>query len=186
MCDHTISDAEIKALNPTGVLLSGSPFSAYNPGSPQIPSTIFDLKIPIFGICYGEQLLAHQLGGCVEHMGYRERGPIELVVIDSCLLTKDIWRIGDVVTVWMTHEDRVIDMPPGFRTIGYTESSPYAVIADDVRKYYGVQFHPEVPKNSWPELIEQFVLSVVGEKPDPTIAEPVAVHERVLEDFLAE
>lgn len=184
--DHTITDAELRALNPTGVLLSGSPFSVYNAGSPQVPSLIFDLHIPIFGICYGEQLLAHQLGGRVENMGYRERGPAELVVVDTCLLTKNIWYKDDMVTVWMTHEDRVVDIPPGFRTVGYTESSPYAVIADDIRKYYGVQFHPEVPKNSWPELIEQFVLSVVGEKPDLSLGEPIAVSQRVLDDFFAE
>jgi GMP synthase (glutamine-hydrolysing) len=73
----------------------------------------------------------------------------------------------------MSHEDRVIDLPPGFRTIAYTESSPYAVIADESRFYYGVQFHPEVPKNSWPQLIKQFVLNIAGEKPNPTLA-----HER--------
>lgn len=167
--DYTVTDAEIAAINPQGVLLSGSPFSVYNPGSPLIPQMVFDLNIPIFGICYGEQLLAHQLGGRVENMGYRERGPIELMVIDTCLLTQGIWDTGDVVLVWMSHEDRVIDLPPGFRTIASTESSTYAVIADDSRLYYGVQFHPEVPKNSWPQLITQFVLNIVGEQADPSL-----------------
>ncbi|MGE0009558.1 MAG: glutamine-hydrolyzing GMP synthase [Candidatus Babeliales bacterium] len=164
--DYHITDAEILAINPQGVVLSGSPFSVYNTESPHVPQIVFDLQIPIFGICYGEQLLAHQLGGRVEHMGFRERGPIEVTVIDTCMLTQGIWHIGDVVTVWMSHEDRVIEVPPGFKTIAYTESSPYAVIAHENRQYYGVQFHPEVPKNGWPQLIEQFVLSIALEEPD--------------------
>lgn len=179
--DYTITNAEISAINPSGVLLSGSPFSVYNPGSPQIPQLIFDLQIPIFGICYGEQLLGHQLGGRVEHMGYQERGPIELTVIDTCLLTQDIWQKGDVVLVWMSHQDRVVDLPTGFTTIAYTASSPYAIIADEERRYYGVQFHPEVPKNSWPQLIHQFVLSIVGEEPDYEFAStPQKQEEEIL------
>lgn len=179
--DHTITAKDVMLLNPTGIILSGSPAPVCKPGSPQALPILFELGVPILGICYGQQLLAVALGGTVEHNAHPEQGPTPLMITDTCLLTKNIWHSGDVVEIWMGHEDRIVNVPQGFKTIAHTAGSPHAMIADDVRKFYGVQFHPEAPKSSCPELIVQFAISVVGEKRDPSVAiEPLSVDERAL------
>jgi GMP synthase (glutamine-hydrolysing) len=176
---YTISEDEIVALHPEGVLLSGGPQAVYKPNSPRVPSIVFDLEIPILGFCYGQQLLAIEFGGSVKHMEHSERLATELTVIDTCLLIEGIWQKGDVIDVWMGHEDHIRDMPKGFKTIASTQKSPHAFIADDTRKYYGLQFHPESPKLSWPVIIERFVLHIVGAQQDPTIVvEPLKVNEQ--------
>lgn len=174
----TITDQEIRAIDPCGIILSGGPFSVYQPDSPQAPQSVYELGVPLLGICYGQQLLCHQLGGTVQRMDVPERGPTELIVSGGCLLTQDLFNLGQSVTVWMGHEDLLVVLPDGFRGIAHTAGSPFAIIADDTRLWYGVQFHPEAPKNGWPALIRSFALNIVGEQVDATIkAERIAVDE---------
>ena len=133
--------AELKAMDPVGIIFSGGPASVHQPGAPHPDPGVFELGVPILGICYGVQLFAHMLGGRVARAEQREYGIAHLEHQDG---TGFLDGVDARTQVWMSHGDRVEVLPEGFMPIGRTENSPYAVIADTKRRFYGVQFHPEV------------------------------------------
>jgi len=143
-----VSDAEVKAFAPKGVILGGGPESTLEPNSPRAPQAVFDLGVPVLGICYGMQTMATQLGGKVEGTHTREFGYAEVREKGQSALFKDIEdRVAKdhaYLDAWMSHGDRVTVLPEGFKVIGSTHDLPLAAMADDARRFYGVQFHPEV------------------------------------------
>jgi len=148
---------------PRGIILSGGPASVHEAGAPLAPQAVFDLGVPILGICYGEQLLCQQLGGAVAPSEHREFGRAYVDVTDDCALFHGVWATGRREQVWMSHGDRVIRLPPGFRVVGTSKGAPFAAIADDTRHFYGVQFHPEVmhtPHGA--QLLRNFTHTVAG------------------------
>jgi len=132
---------KIKALSPVGIILSGGPASVYQAGAPQVAPQLFELGIPILGICYGLQLISHLLGGKVAPTGQREYGHATLEVLQPDPLLK---QIAPQSRVWMSHGDRVEQLPPEFVVLAVTSNSPYAIIRHEQQKIYGLQFHPEV------------------------------------------
>jgi len=133
---------KIRAFRPKGIILSGSPSSVHDAGAPLSDLAIFTLPVPILGICYGMQLMSFQLGGTVEKADRREYGPATIDLDYPGELFRDIETKG--VRVWMSHGDRIIDLPPGFTILARSENSPVAAMGDSGRRFYGVQFHPEV------------------------------------------
>ena len=140
----TVEPARIEAWAPRAVILSGGPASVHEAESPLAPDVVFRLDVPVLGICYGEQLLCQQLGGAVEGSDHREFGRAFVDVSGECVLFDGVWPVGSREQVWMSHGDRIVAIPPGFRVVATTENAPFAAIADDARRFYGVQFHPEV------------------------------------------
>ena len=168
---NRISDEEIKAFAPKGIILSGGPASVTHSDTPRAPELVFDLGIPVFGICYGEQTMCAQLGGSVEPSDEQEFGRAELEVVDDCGLFEGVWQKGGKPIVWMSHGDRVDSLPSGFRVVGKSQNAPFAAIADDDRKFYAVQFHPEVVHTpDGARLISNFVHLVCGCSGDWTMA----------------
>lgn len=160
--NHSSPD-RVKAFAPKGLIFSGGPRSVYEPGAPAPDSTIYEMGLPILGICYGQQLLAHQLGGRVEGDPHKEFGRAFVEVREACALFEGVWSPGAREQVWMSHGDRVTRLPKGFRVVGASEGAPHAIIADDSRHFYGVQFHPEVvhtPHGA--ALIRNFTHGVAG------------------------
>ena len=146
-----------------GIILSGGPASVHEAAAPQAPSIVFELGVPVLGICYGQQLMCQQLGGTVLSSDHREFGRAFVEVKDDCALFHGVWQKGAREQVWMSHGDRVTTLPPGFRVVATSEGAPFAVIADDSRRFYGVQFHPEVvhtPHGS--QLLRNFTHGVLG------------------------
>ena len=140
-----VSLEKIKSLHPKGIILSGSPHSTYEPNAPHSDPEIFNLGIPVLGICYGLQLIAYQLGGEVDKAAKREYGHAELQVDDQSDLFAGLGSNGSKAsTVWMSHGDHLTRIPPGFEPIAHTANAPICAIRDPRRKIYGVQFHPEV------------------------------------------
>ncbi len=138
---HDAPEAQIRALAPVGIVLSGGPASVYEPGAPTLPAWLLESKLPVLGICYGMQLMSYALGGVVNRPAGREYGP---AIIN---LTQPHPLFADTPTeqpVWMSHGDRIEQLPAGFVAIAANQSTPFAAIADDQRRWYGVQFHPEV------------------------------------------
>jgi GMP synthase (glutamine-hydrolysing) len=127
-----------------GIVLSGGPASVYEGESPRAPRIVFELGVPVLGICYGEQTICEQLGGRVERSDHREFGRAFVEVTGDCALFDGVWKTGDREQVWMSHGDRIVAIPRGFRIVAVSEGSPFAAIADDIRRIYGVQFHLEV------------------------------------------
>ena len=140
----TVEPARIEAWAPRAVILSGGPASVHEAESPLAPDVVFRLDVPVLGVCYGEQLLCQQLGGAVEGSDHREFGRAFVDVSGECVLFDGVWPVGSREQVWMSHGDRIVAIPPGFRVVATTENAPFAAIADDARRFYGVQFHPEV------------------------------------------
>lgn len=138
---YSISAEELAVMKPSGIVFSGGPASVHQPGAPYPDPNIFKLGLPILGICYGVQLFAHMLGGKVCRAEKREYGIAQLVHDSNTVLFEGI---ALPAQVWMSHGDRIEEIPPGFKPIGHTANSPYAAIADEERQFYGVQFHPEV------------------------------------------
>jgi GMP synthase (glutamine-hydrolysing) len=158
-------------IGPKAVILSGSPASTIDIGSPRAPQLIFEAGIPVLGICYGEQVMCAQLGGKVEAGHHREFGRAFLEIEDDCALFEDIWAAGTRHQVWMSHGDRVTAIPDGFRVVGTSTGAPFAAIADDERRFYAVQFHPEVVHTpDGARLIASFVHRIAGLKGDWTMA----------------
>ncbi|HEX7487378.1 MAG TPA: glutamine-hydrolyzing GMP synthase [Anaeromyxobacteraceae bacterium] len=156
----TASAAQIRAFGPRGVVLSGGPASVLAEGSPRADRAVFDLGVPVLGICYGLQLLAHELGGKVESPDHREYGPATIDVKQSSPLFQGLPAKLDV---WMSHGDRVEKLPAGFEPIASSASAPLAAFEDRRRHFYGVQFHPEVvhtPQGK--ELLRNFAYQVCG------------------------
>lgn len=158
-------------IKPKGVILSGGPASVHEANAPLAPPEIFTAGVPILGICYGEQAMAHQLGGKVEGGHHREFGRAELEVVDDASpLLEGVWQKGGRYPVWMSHGDRVTQLPPGFRVLGISENAPIAMIGDDARKFYATQFHLEVmhtPQGA--ALLRNFVRNIVGARGDWTM-----------------
>jgi len=161
------AEAAFERIAPKAVILSGSPASSLDIGSPRAPEAIFSSGLPILGICYGEQTICAQLGGKVETGHHREFGRASLEVIDDCRLFEGVWSKGEKYQVWMSHGDRVTGIPEGFRVVGVSEGAPFAAIANDERRIYAVQFHPEVVHTpDGAKLIANFVHKVAGIKGD--------------------
>jgi GMP synthase (glutamine-hydrolysing) len=154
---------QIRALNPAGIILSGGPASVLAEGAPKPDPGVFRLGVPILGICYGVQLLAAMLGGKVAPADKREYGIAHLEHYDSTGL---LHGLPEHAQVWMSHGDRVEALPPGFEVIGRTEHSPYAAIAHPEKKFYGVQFHPEVAHTpQGKQILSNFALRLCGCSP---------------------
>ncbi len=164
-------DAVLDAIAPKAVILSGGPASAHEAQSPKISKRIFERNIPILGICYGEMALCDALGGAVESGHQREFGRAEIVIERTSPLLEGLGDIGDHETVWMSHGDKITAIPPGFQVVAVSDASPFAVIADETRRFYGVQFHPEVahtPRGA--QLLKNFTHRIAGLKGDWTMA----------------
>ncbi|MEQ1755170.1 MAG: glutamine-hydrolyzing GMP synthase [Micropepsaceae bacterium] len=164
------ADAYLRKQRPAAIILSGSPASTTEADSPRAPQAVFEMDLPVLGICYGEQLMCEQLGGKVEAGHHREFGRATLEVTETSPFFDGIWGKGAKDDVWMSHGDRVTALPKGFKVIAVSQNAPYAAIADEVRKYYGVQFHPEVahtPRGS--ALLKKFTQGIAGVKPDWTM-----------------
>jgi GMP synthase (glutamine-hydrolysing) len=156
---------KVLALKPKGFILSGGPASVYAPGAPTLPGYVISSGLPVFGICYGMQLLVHTLGGKVDPSAQREYGPAEI----QPLMPGTI--LDAVSAVWMSHGDRIMEMPPGFMTLAKSGNSPIAAMGDFSRRYFAVQFHPEV--NNTPngaKVLAHFAQEICGCAPDWTPA----------------
>ncbi len=139
---HDVSKERLAALRPRGIILSGGPASVYSPGAPLAPAHIYESKLPILGICYGMQLLAHQLGGKVAPSDHHEYGHAVLNI--STVGPSPLFAgLPSSLTVWMSHGDHILSMPPGFSSLAYTENSPVAAMGNGAG-FFGLQFHPEV------------------------------------------
>ena len=141
---YTANEARIRAFAPKGIILSGGPASVTEGASPRAPQAVFEMGLPVLGICYGQQTLAHQLGGVVEGGHAREFGRAFIDVTAECAITEGVWAKGGREQVWMSHGDRITELPDGFRVVAASEGAPFALIADDARHFYGTMFHPEV------------------------------------------
>ena len=156
---------------PAAVILSGGPASTTEDESPRATPRLFDLGVPVLGVCYGEQLICAQLGGKVEGGHHREFGRAEIVITKDSPLFAGIGAVDHRETVWMSHGDRVVAIPGGFEVIATSTGAPFAAIADETRKIYGVQFHPEVahtPRGA--QLLKNFTHGVAGLTGDWTMA----------------
>jgi GMP synthase (glutamine-hydrolysing) len=161
---------KIKAFQPKGLILSGGPSSVYDAGAPLIDKSHLELGVPVLGICYGMQLQTHVLGGTVAKSQKREYGRAELIIRESKGLFAGFGEGGKAI-VWMSHGDRIEKMPAGFFSIAHTDNSPTAAMADVQKKFYGVQFHPEVvhtPQGT--QILRNFVYEICGCKPAWTMA----------------
>ncbi len=163
-----MSDEEIRAYNPKGIILAGGPESVHEANSPRAPQAVFDLGVPVFGICYGMQTMAEQLGGAVEGSNVREFGYAQVKVLGESAIFQDIKDHVDhdgsaLLDVWMSHGDKVTKMPAGFSILASTPSCPIAGMYDEAKKLYGVQFHPEVTHTLQGQRIyEHFILNICG------------------------
>lgn len=162
--NYDLSYEQVMEMHPKGIILSGGPSSVYQAGAPLPDKRILDSGIPVLGICYGLQVVAHLLGGEVDKSARQEFGKALLIVDDS----KDLFKeVGDVVKVWMSHADKVTKLPPGFVSIAHTENSPVAAIRSLDKKIFGVQFHPEVVHtNKGKEILSNFVYQICNCKGD--------------------
>ncbi len=163
-----VSDAEVRAFAPRGVILSGGPESVTDQSPPRAPASVFELGVPVLGICYGMQTMAQQLGGRVAPSSEREFGYAQVTVQGASRLLDHLEDRRDaggqaVLDVWMSHGDRVDALPPGFVATATTATIPYAAMADEARRFYGVQFHPEVTHTTQgARLLERFVREIAG------------------------
>ena len=176
---YTLVVAKIREMAPRAIVLSGGPSSVYAANAPSASQELFQLGIPILGICYGVQLTAHVLGGHVEPSEAREYGPAE-VRIDEPFGVFSGFQRGESIQVWMSHGDRLASLPKGFRAIGTSPNAPLCAIGDDERKIYGIQFHPEVahtPRGG--EIIRSFLFGVAGLAPTWT---PLSFSEQAVLD----
>jgi GMP synthase (glutamine-hydrolysing) len=158
---------EIAALQPNGIILSGGPASVYGKEAPHPDPAIFGLGVPLLGICYGVQLMAHHLGGKVEHSERREYGSGLLHLVGECPLFHGL---PSALDIWNSHGDKITRLPRGFRAVGKTDNSPYAAVEQPKKKFYGLQFHPEVvhtPRGK--EILANFVYQICGCKMDWTM-----------------
>ncbi|MFP3945062.1 MAG: glutamine-hydrolyzing GMP synthase, partial [Alphaproteobacteria bacterium] len=165
------AEAALDALSPRAIILSGGPASVTGLGTPRAPQRVFEMGVPVLGICYGQQVMVDQLGGRVETAEHREFGRAFVDVREPSRLTQGVWETGTRAQVWMSHGDRVISLPPEFRVTAVSEGAPFAMIADDERRFYGLQFHPEVMHTpDGAALLRNFTHEVAGCKGDWTMA----------------
>lgn len=159
-----ISDVVVKDFAPRGVILSGGPESVLDVGAPTIPAAVFDLEVPLLGICYGQQAMVQALGGRVvaEREG-AEFGYAAVDLLSACSLLDNLVDQGAALDVWMSHADRVTELPDGFVKVGVSDNAPFAAIADEGLKRYGIQFHPEVTHTvKGAEMLNRFVRVICG------------------------
>ena len=158
-------------LKPKAIILSGGPASVLDKDAPLAPQILYSAGVPILGICYGEQAMALQLGGKVESEHNREFGRAFVEIVRTSALFDGVWKPGERHQVWMSHGDRVTKIPEGFEVTGTSEGAPFAMIADEKRKLYAIQFHPEVVHTpDGAKLLSNFVHKVAGLKGDWTMA----------------
>jgi GMP synthase (glutamine-hydrolysing) len=163
-----VAEEEVRAFAPRGLILSGGPESAHAADGPRAPELVFELGVPLLGICYGLHAMAMQLGGRVEPSSEKEFGYAQVRLAPGCALLRDIEDHVNpqgeaLLDVWMSHGDKVTELPPGFERVGQTESAPVSIIADEERHWYGLQFHPEVthtPQGA--RILERFVVDLCG------------------------
>ena len=168
----TLAEAAFARMRPRGVILSGSPASVAEEGSPRVPQAIWDSGVPVLGICYGQQVMTEQLGGGVVQGDAGEFGRAFINITDTCDLFDGLWAPGETHQVWMSHGDKVTALAPGFRAVAASAGAPFAVVADDERRYYAMQFHPEVVHTpDGGKLLSNFVRHVCGCAGDWTMAE---------------
>ena len=167
-CELMPFDADVRAMqefNPQGIILSGGPESTTAAGSPRAPQWVFEAGVPVLGICYGLQTMAVQLGGAVQGSDKREYGYAKVDLVSPCPLFDGLTdHEGEKsLDVWMSHGDKVTAIPEGFVTVGSTDTCPYAAVYDEKRKFFGVQFHPEVTHTKQgAEFLKRFVIDVCG------------------------
>ena len=160
---YATAASEIAREAPRGIVLSGGPASVATARAPRPDPGIFDLGLPILGICYGQQAMCEALGGAVAPAARREFGRAHLDVAEACVLFEGVWPVGARAPVWMSHGDAVAAVPPGFRAVARTEAAPFAAIADERRRFYGLQFHPEVAHTpGGAALLRNFARAVAG------------------------
>ncbi len=163
-----VSDEDVRAFGARGVILSGGPESVTDVKPPRAPQAVFELGVPVLGICYGMQTMAQQLGGRVTPSAHREFGYAQVTASTPCRLFDGLKDHQDtqgrpLFDVWMSHGDRVDELPPGFVATGFTSSAPLAAMADETRRFYGVQFHPEVTHTlQGAHILERFVREISG------------------------
>jgi GMP synthase (glutamine-hydrolysing) len=165
---HDVADDFVRGFGAKGVILSGSHMSAYEQATGRAPRAVFELAVPVLGICYGMQTMAQQLGGRVEAGRVREFGYAEVRARGHTRLLEGIQDFATpeghgMLKVWMSHGDKVSELPPGFRVMASTEACPIAGMADEARRFYGVQFHPEVTHTrQGTRLLHRFVREICG------------------------
>jgi GMP synthase (glutamine-hydrolysing) len=167
----TMAEDRVRDFGPCGIILSGGPASLTEAAAPRAPEVVFRLGVPVLGICYGMQTMCAQLGGRVTLSEHQEFGRAFIDVLGECRLFDGLWSKGGREQVWMSHGDRVDALPPGFGAVAASEAAPYAAIADDSRRFYGVLFHPEVvhtPQGA--QLLNNFIQRVAGCRGDWTMA----------------
>lgn len=168
---NRVDGAFLAEYTPKAVILSGSPSSANTVTSPRAADEIFDLGVPVLGICYGEQTICAQLGGDVESSDHKEFGRAHIEVVKESPLFAGVWDVGGEYQVWMSHGDRVNAIPAGFDVIAKSGGAPFAAIADEARKIYAVQFHPEVVHTpDGARLLQNFTKNIAGLTGDWTMA----------------
>jgi GMP synthase (glutamine-hydrolysing) len=168
---NKVTAESLAAFAPKGIILSGGPASVTEATSPRVPDGVFEYGVPILGVCYGEQAMCAQLGGGVSTSDHREFGRSFLQVEKNCALFDGVWQVGGREQVWMSHGDRVTSIPPGFVVVGQSEGAPFAAIADESRKFYGIQFHAEVVHTpDGAKLYSNFVHKICGCAGDWTMA----------------
>ncbi len=168
---YTKATAALEAMQPQAIIFSGGPSSTTEENSPRVDHKVFEYGAPIFGICYGEQLICAELGGKVESGHHREFGRADISIVKDSPLFEGIAGAGEQEPVWMSHGDRVTAIPEGFEVIATSEGAPYAAIANTEKKIYAVQFHPEVahtPRGA--QLLKNFVYNIAGLTGDWTMA----------------
>src|SRR3954465_9939678 len=161
------ADAALAKAQPKAIILSGGPASVTETHTPRAPQAVFELGVPVLGICYGQQAMVQQLGGKVEGGHAAEFGRAEIEVTGQSPLFDNVWALGARDDVWMSHGDRVVSLPSGFHVVAQSGNAPFAIVADETRKFYGVMFHPEVvhtPKGG--ALLRNFVQTIAGIAPD--------------------
>src|SRR5579871_2658561 len=178
------AEAAFREMKPKAVILSGGPASVHEAGAPLAPRSVFESGVPVLGICYGEQAMAQQLGGKVEGGHHREFGRAEVEVTKPSALFEGVWDKGSKYPVWMSHGDRVTQLPPGFEVIARAPNAPMAAIADEKARRYATQFHLEVvhtPHGA--ALIRNFVRRIAGADGDWTMR---AFREEAIEKIRAQ
>ncbi len=166
------AEAVIKAgFNPKAIIFSGGPDSVTRDKSPRAPQIAFDLNVPILAICYGQQTMAVQQGGTVEGGHAAEFGRADVEIREASPLFEGFWEVGKRYPVWMSHGDRVTQLPDGFKVIGISENAPFAIAVDETRRYYTTMFHPEVVHTpDGAKLLSNFVKKIAGMKGDWSMA----------------